>query len=69
MRFEIRQSFRSAADTVDEAYADPDLYPTLIGLPNLGKIEVVSHERTGDRRPPRGSLRLRPRVLRRWSRP
>lgn len=46
MRFEIRQSFRSPADNVDEAYADPDLYPTLTGLPNLGKIEVVSHERT-----------------------
>ena len=48
MRFEIRQAFRSGAAAVDEAYADPGLYPTLVGLPNLGNISVLSHERDGD---------------------
>ena len=48
MRFEISQEFRHAPRAVDEAYTDPALYPTLVGLPNLGDIRVLSHERTGD---------------------
>ena len=48
MRFEITQSFRHQPRSVDEAYTDPGLYPTLVGLPNLGDIRVISHERTGD---------------------
>lgn len=48
MRFEISQEFRHQARAVDEAYADPELYPTLVGLPNLGGMEVKGHERDGD---------------------
>jgi hypothetical protein len=49
VRFESRQRFASDADAVNDAYADPGLYPTLVGLPKLGGIEVVHHERSGDR--------------------
>lgn len=48
MRFEINQEFRHGARAVDEAYTEPDLYPTLVGLPNLGDMVVLSHERDGD---------------------
>lgn len=48
MRFEITQTFRHDPRSVDGAYADPDLYPTLVGLPNLGGMEVRSHQRDGD---------------------
>jgi len=48
VRFEISQDFRHEPRAVDEAYADPELYPTLVGLPNLGGMEVRSSERTGD---------------------
>ncbi len=48
MRFEISQRFRHEARVVDEAYTDPALYPTLVGLPNLGDMRVLSHERDGD---------------------
>jgi len=48
MRFELTQRFTSAPDHVDVAYTDPDLYPHLVGLPKLGDIEVLRHERTGD---------------------
>lgn len=48
MRFEISQDFRHDRRAVDEAYADPDLYPTLVGLPNLGGMQVRSSERDGD---------------------
>ena len=48
MRFTIRQRFTHPAAAVDEAYTDPDLYPTLVGLPNLGDIRVLSRERDGD---------------------
>jgi len=42
MNFRITQSFDADADSVNEAYADPDLYPTLVGLPKLGGIEVLA---------------------------
>ena len=48
MRFEISQEFRHEARPVDEAYTEPALYPTLVGLPNLGDMRVLSHERDGD---------------------
>jgi hypothetical protein len=48
VRFEISQDFRHDPRSVDGAYADPDLYPTLVGLPNLGGMEVRSHQRDGD---------------------
>lgn len=44
MRFELVQRYRSTTTAVSEAYADADLYPTLVGLPKLGGIEVLSHE-------------------------
>ena len=43
MRFELRQRFDADADEVNAAYADPALYPTLVGLPKLGGIEVLDH--------------------------
>ncbi|MCU1496569.1 MAG: hypothetical protein JWM47_522 [Acidimicrobiales bacterium] len=48
MRFEITQRYQSSAADVTDAYADPELYPTLVGLPKLGGIEVLSSERDGD---------------------
>lgn len=44
MKFDLTQRFSSPADAVTAAYADADLYPTLIGLPNLGGIEVLSRQ-------------------------
>lgn len=49
MRFELTQRFASPADRVDRAYADAALYPTLVGLPKLGDIEVLGHRIDGDR--------------------
>ena len=60
MRFELTQRYRSAAPAVDDAYADADLYPTLVGLPKLGGIEVLSHQRTADRAVLRNWRRLTP---------
>lgn len=48
MRFELTQRFASPAAAVDAAYADPELYPTLVGLPKLGDIEVLRHEIRAD---------------------
>lgn len=48
MRFDLDQHFTSEPDEVSAAYADADLYPTLVGLPKLGGIEVLDHDRTGD---------------------
>ena len=44
MRFELRQAYAQPPGAVDAAYADPALYPTLVGLPKLGDIEVLEHE-------------------------
>jgi hypothetical protein len=63
MRFEISQGFRHDPRPVDEAYADPALYPTLVGLPNLGNLTVLSHEREGDR----AELRVHVRFVREFS--
>lgn len=49
MRFELVQRYRSPAPAVSGAYADADLYPTLVGLPKLGGIEVLSHDQRDDR--------------------
>jgi len=48
VQFQISQEFRHDRRAVDEAYANPALYPTLVGLPNLGGMEVRSEERDGD---------------------
>lgn len=63
MRFEISQGFRHDPRPVDEAYADPALYPTLVGLPNLGNMRVLSHEREGER----AQLRVHVRFVREFS--
>lgn len=47
MRFELTQRYRSSAAEVTAAYADPGLYPTLVGLPKLGGIEVLDHGEVG----------------------
>ncbi len=49
MRFELTQRLASPADAVDAVYTDPGLYPTLVGLPKLGDIEVLRSERDGAR--------------------
>lgn len=43
MRFELHQRFRHPAEQITATYADPELYPTLVGLPKLGKIDVLRH--------------------------
>lgn len=45
MRFELTQRFDHPAELVGQTYADPLLYPTLVGLPKLGHITVLSSER------------------------
>lgn len=49
MQFQVSQRFAHGPDLVAEAYTDPELYPSLVGLPKLGRIEVVSHQRDGHR--------------------
>ena len=46
MHFEHGQRFEAPADEVAAAYDDPDLYLTLVGLPKLGRIEVLDHQAT-----------------------
>ena len=48
MRFDLTQRFTAGADAVTAAYADPELYPTLVGLPKLGRIEVLGSDRPSD---------------------
>lgn len=55
MDFELTQTYRSSAAEVTRAYADPDLYPTLVGLPKLGGIDVLDHQGTDEQ----VSLRIR----------
>lgn len=43
MRFTIEQRFAADVDAVARAYADPDLYLALDGLPKLTAPEVVHH--------------------------
>jgi len=47
MKFTVVQRYRSDAASVQRAYADPELYPRLLGLPRLGGIEVLGHRSTG----------------------
>lgn len=44
MRFELGQRFDAPAADVAAAYDDPALYDTLVGLPKLGRIEVLDHQ-------------------------
>jgi len=41
VHFELTQRFTSSPAEVGDAYADAALYPTLVGLPKLGGIEVL----------------------------
>jgi hypothetical protein len=45
VRFELTQRYRSSVEEVVVAYADPELYPSLVDLPKLGGIEVLEHHR------------------------
>jgi hypothetical protein len=49
MDFAVIQDFDADADAVARAYASPELYPRLTGLPKLGTPEVVDHRVDGDR--------------------
>jgi hypothetical protein len=49
MRFAFEQHFASAPDAVAQAFADPELYVALQGLPKLGRPEVVDHTVEGSR--------------------
>lgn len=53
MHFEVTQRFAADVEAVGAAYADEDLYPTLVGLPSLGGIEVL------DRTQSPGKVRMR----------
>src|SRR3954452_1062816 len=48
MRFTIVQHIAATADAVAAAYADPEFYDTLIGLPKLDRPDVLSHDVEGD---------------------
>ena len=47
MDFTVTQTFAAGADAVARAYASPDLYGLLVGLPKLGAPEVVDHRVDG----------------------
>jgi hypothetical protein len=48
VRFDLTQRFAAPASTVARAYADPELYPRLVGLPKLGHVEVIDHRSDGE---------------------
>ena len=48
MRFDLTQRFAADAKAVIAAYADPELYPTLVGLPKLGRIDVLGCDRVDE---------------------
>ncbi len=52
MDFTVTQSFAADADAIARAYASPDLYAHLVGLPKLGTPEVL------DRRDDNGLVHL-----------
>lgn len=48
MRINLSQDFTASPEQITAAYADPQLYPTLVGLPKLGRIEVLEHRTDGE---------------------
>ena len=48
MRFAIEQRFTGPPEAVAQAYADPELYVALQGLPKLSQPDVVGHTVDGD---------------------
>ncbi|MCU1351003.1 MAG: hypothetical protein JWM05_212 [Acidimicrobiales bacterium] len=57
MRFELAHRYAAPVTAVAAAYADPDLYAALVGLPKLGPPEVL--ERSGDDHKARLRIRYR----------
>jgi len=45
--FTVDQVFAAGGDALAQAYADPALYETLVGLPKLSTPEVVDHKVEG----------------------
>jgi Protein of unknown function (DUF2505) len=48
MDFMLDQVFTAGGDAVARAYASPELYEHLVGLPKLGAPEVLDHRTDGD---------------------
>ena len=48
MDFTVTQSFAADPDRVARAYASPDLYGHMVGLPKLGTPEVLDHRVADD---------------------
>lgn len=48
MKFEVTQRFGAPVPDVSAAFADPDLYQALAGLPKLGRPEVLDHTANAD---------------------
>lgn len=49
MRFQTEQHYDAPVARVLALFADPDLYPTLVGLPKIGAPAVVGHSVDGAR--------------------
>jgi hypothetical protein len=47
MEFSVVQQIDAPPHAVAAAYADPDFYAMLVGLPNLGPPDVLSHDVDG----------------------
>jgi hypothetical protein len=48
MDFTVTQAFTAGADAVARAYASPELYEHLVGLPKLGAPEVIDRRDDND---------------------
>lgn len=48
MRFRLEQRFSADPDAVLAAFVDPDFYPALAALPNVGEPQVVGRTVEGD---------------------
>jgi len=59
VRFHVEQRIPADVRRVSAAFADPAFFESLRELPQIGKPEVVSHERDGDR----ATLRVRYRFV------
>jgi hypothetical protein len=49
MKFSIEQRFDAPPEQVIVAFADPDLYPTMVGLSKVDTPQVLTADRDGDR--------------------
>jgi hypothetical protein len=48
MRFSIEQRFDAPPERVIMAFADPEIYPTMVGLSKVDTPQVLSADREGD---------------------